>query len=58
MGRPSLNVKRVSTYLPVDVLDRITALVGEQKRSEFIREAVEGALKVAEMATRSADRRT
>jgi metal-responsive CopG/Arc/MetJ family transcriptional regulator len=50
MGRPSLNVKRVSVNLPADMPDRIDALVGAQKRSDFIREALEGALKVAETA--------
>lgn len=53
MGRPSLNVKRVSVNLPVDMPDRIDALVGEQRRSDFIREALEGALRVAEIAVKA-----
>lgn len=57
MGRPSLNVKRVSVNLPAEMPDRIDALVGAQKRSDFIREALEGALRVAETATRARDRR-
>lgn len=50
MGRPSLNVKRVSVNLPEDMPDRIDALVGPQRRSDFIREALEAALKVVETA--------
>ncbi|MDR7231408.1 metal-responsive CopG/Arc/MetJ family transcriptional regulator [Caulobacter sp. BE264] len=57
MGRPSLNVKRVSVNLPADMPDRIDALVGAQKRSDFIREALEGALRVAETAVKARDRR-
>lgn len=56
MGRPPLNVKRVSVQLPVDMPARIDALVGEQKRSEFIREALEQAIKAAEMAKKYAER--
>lgn len=41
MGRPPLNVKPILVRLPDDVPDRIDALVGKQKRAEFIREAVE-----------------
>ena len=57
MGRPSLNVKRVSVNLPADMPDRIDALVGAQKRSDFIREALEGALKMAETAVNARARR-
>ena len=53
MGRPNLNVKPISVNLPVGMPERIDALVGRQKRSEFIREALEGALRVAEIATKS-----
>jgi metal-responsive CopG/Arc/MetJ family transcriptional regulator len=49
MGRPHLNVLRISVYLPADMPGRIDALVGAQKRSEFIRAAVLGALETAEM---------
>ena len=55
MGRPSLNVKRVSVNLPVDMPDRIDALVGAQRRSDFIREALESALKVADNALKARD---
>ena len=41
MGRPSLNVTPVLVRLRDDVPKRIDALVGKQKRAEFIREAVE-----------------
>lgn len=57
MGRPSLNVKRVSVNLPADMPERIDALVGAQRRSDFIREALEGALKVAETAVNARIRR-
>lgn len=41
MGRPPLNVKPILVRLPADVPDRIDAIVGKNKRAEFIREAVE-----------------
>ena len=41
MGRPLLNVKPILVRLPEGVPDRIDALVGKNKRAEFIREAVE-----------------
>jgi Arc/MetJ-type ribon-helix-helix transcriptional regulator len=41
MGRPSLKVTPVLVRLPADVPARIDALVGKQRRAEFIREAVE-----------------
>lgn len=56
MGRPPLNVKRVSVHLPADMPARIDALVGEQKRSEFIRQALEHAIKMAEITKAHADR--
>ena len=45
MGRPTLHVTPVLVRLPNGVPDRIDALVGKQKRAEFIREAVERELK-------------
>lgn len=56
MGRRSLNVKRVSVNLPVDMPDRIDALVGAQRRSDFIREALESALKVADIALKAREK--
>ena len=41
MGRPPLNVKPTLVRLPADVPERIDALVGKNRRAEFIREAVE-----------------
>lgn len=58
MGRPPLNVKRVSVHLPADMPARIDALVGEQKRSEFIRDALEYALRLAEAAKKHSDRKS
>ncbi|NIJ57261.1 Arc/MetJ-type ribon-helix-helix transcriptional regulator [Pseudochelatococcus lubricantis] len=54
MGRPPLNVKPILVRLPDDVPDRIDALVGKQKRAEFIREAVERELKRREREQRAA----
>jgi Arc/MetJ-type ribon-helix-helix transcriptional regulator len=45
MGRPPLNVKPILVRLPDDVPERIDALVGKNRRAEFIREAVERELK-------------
>lgn len=51
MGRPPLQVRKTTIRLPVDVFDRITALVGERRMAEFIRDAV-----VAEVEKREAER--
>lgn len=50
MGRPPMNVTPILVRLPADVPDRIDALVGKNKRAQFIREAVEKALEEAEKA--------
>lgn len=52
MGRPPLNVTPVLVRLPDDVPGRIDALVGKQKRAEFIREAVEAELVRREKAAK------
>ncbi|WPJ67978.1 hypothetical protein STOPSMEL_2 [Sinorhizobium phage StopSmel] len=44
MGRPPLKVKPVLVRLPEGVPERIDALIGKNKRAEFIREAVLQAL--------------
>lgn len=49
MGRPPLQVRKTTIRLPVDVFDRITAIVGERRMAEFIRDAV-----VAEVERREA----
>ena len=48
MGRPKLNVQRISVYLTPGVAERIEALVGRHARSIFIRQAIEKALAEAE----------
>lgn len=48
MGRPALNVKRISVFLNPETYQRIDDLVGAQKRSAFIRQAIERALDEAE----------
>lgn len=45
MGRPPLGVKATLVRLAPEVLARIDAIAGPQKRAEFIREAVERELK-------------
>jgi len=51
MGRPSLGVQYTAIRLSPEVLARIDAIMGAKgKRSEFIRAAVEQALKLREEA--------
>jgi hypothetical protein len=45
MGRPPLKVKPMLVRLPEGTAEKIDALVGPQKRAEFISEAVERELK-------------
>lgn len=48
MGRPKLNVQRISVYLTPGILERIDAVAGGHQRSVFIRQAIEKALDQAE----------
>jgi hypothetical protein len=41
MGRPPLKVKPMLVRLPEGMAERIDAIAGENRRAEFIREAVE-----------------
>lgn len=41
MGRPPLKVKPILVRLPEGMGERIDALIGKNKRAEFIREAAE-----------------
>lgn len=50
MGRPPLGNKPTQVRLPQDVMDRIDALMGGNKRAQFIREAVEAELTRREKA--------
>ncbi|MDR7231409.1 metal-responsive CopG/Arc/MetJ family transcriptional regulator [Caulobacter sp. BE264] len=54
MGRPKLNVKQVGVQLTPEILERIDAVVGQHRRSGFIRQAIEAALVKAE-AEKAAD---
>lgn len=45
MGRPKMNVTPTMVRLPEGVAERIDAVAGKNRRSEFIREAVEKELK-------------
>jgi metal-responsive CopG/Arc/MetJ family transcriptional regulator len=53
MGRPPMNVKPILIRLPDDVPDRIDAIVGKNRRAEFIREAVETELKRREKSVKA-----
>lgn len=44
MGRPPLNLKPLLVRLPDGLAERIDALVGKNRRAEFIRDAVLRAL--------------
>lgn len=50
-----MNVKPMPVRLAHGVAERIDALVGKQKRAQFIRDAVEIALSKAEAATKPKD---
>jgi predicted DNA-binding protein len=52
MGRPPLGNKPTQVRLPQDVMDRIDALCGQNRRAVFIREAV-----LAELEKREAEAR-
>lgn len=52
MGRPPLNMQIVNVRLPKETVAKIDALVGPYRRPAFIREAVENAMRVAEMTGR------
>jgi metal-responsive CopG/Arc/MetJ family transcriptional regulator len=41
MGRPPLGIKPTTVRLPASLLERIDGLMGEHRRAQFIREAVE-----------------
>lgn len=45
MGRPPMQVKATVVRLSEESLERIDALVGPNRRAEFIREAIERELK-------------
>lgn len=45
MGRPKLGVIATTLRLPGGLLDRIDALMGANRRAQFIRDAVEAELK-------------
>lgn len=50
MGRPPLKVKPTVVRLPEGMAERIDAIAGENRRAEFIREAVEKELRRREKA--------
>jgi Arc/MetJ-type ribon-helix-helix transcriptional regulator len=51
MGRPPMNVKPTMVRLTHETRERIKALVGDNRMSEFIREAVDREIKRRERAT-------
>lgn len=53
MGRPPLNMKVINVRLPPETLEKIDSLVGTHRRPGFVRDAVEAALKLAEIGASS-----
>lgn len=51
MGRPPLGLTPTLVRLPRGVLDRIDALVGPNKRAQFLRQAAERELQRREQQT-------
>jgi metal-responsive CopG/Arc/MetJ family transcriptional regulator len=51
MGRPSLGIVSTTVRLPKSVLERIDLLMGQNRRAQFIREAV-----VAELERRESQK--
>lgn len=56
MGRPPMNVKPMVVRLPEGMAERIDAVAGENRRAEFIREAVEKELKRREAKAKPSGR--
>lgn len=54
MGRPPMNFRMLNIRFSPELIDRLDALVGTHKRPEFIRQAVENAVRMAELAAKSA----
>lgn len=50
MGRPSLNMKVYHFRFDPEVIARVDAITGSHRRPQFVRDAVERALKEAEAA--------
>lgn len=48
MGRPPMDLEPLLVRLPKGMAERIDAVAGKNRRAEFIREALEKALKRAE----------
>jgi len=48
MGRPPLNMKLINVRFPPEMIERIDAVAGPHRRPQFVRDAVEHALRVAE----------
>lgn len=55
MGRPALGNKATQVRLPQAIMDRIDALMGQNKRAKFIRYAVEQELKRIEAGGQKPD---
>jgi hypothetical protein len=52
MGRPPLGYKLINIRMPAEMLEKIDALVGTHRRPQFIRDAVENALKLADLVAK------
>lgn len=57
MGRPAMNLEETNVRLNAGSKKRIASLVGENRMSAFIREAVEEKLKREEKAAAAAHKR-
>ncbi len=58
MGRPPMDLKPLLVRLPDGMAERIDAVAGKNRRAEFIREALEKALKREEKTDRNQSKRT
>lgn len=54
MGRPPLGYKMINVRFPPELLERMDKVVGTHRRPDFIREAVENAVRIAEITAKHA----
>jgi len=53
MGRPPLNMQVITVRLSPETLAKIDGLVGNNRRPQFIRDAIENALRIADQIKKS-----
>jgi len=49
MGRPPMKFKMLNIRFPPELVERMDKVVGTHRRPDFIREAVENAVRIAEI---------